>query len=98
MRKIGYTLLLVGFCWACFQELSGFLRLGIRQVALEQYETLSPDKSKLYTAEDVSKYIRETAVAAYGSFPHAIVPGILMLIGGLLYGRERRVRNDQTDA
>lgn len=98
MRKAGHILLLFGFSWICFQELSGFLRFGIRQIASEQYETLSPDELKTYTAREVRGHIADATVAAFDARPHMILPGVLMLIGAFMYARESQNKKQQADA
>ena len=90
MRKLGYALLLIGFAWIVGQQLEGFMRGELRSVVLAQYAKLSPDPGKTYSREDVQLHIRESALSAYRTYPLVAVPGVLMLIGGLLLARSNR--------
>lgn len=85
MRKLGYTLLFVGFAWISFQQLNGLLRVRLRSVAL--YATVSPNPSKTYTRDDVRQHVRDTTLATYDLFPVVILPGVIMLLGGLILAR-----------
>ena len=96
MRKIGYALLFIGFAWICMQQLQGVMRGGLRPIVLAQYEKLAPEK--VYSAADVQQHIRETAVATFDAFPRVIVPGIFMLVGGLLLARKGRAQNGKSGA
>ena len=93
MRKFGYALLFIGFAWLCLQQFNGVMRGGLRPVVLAQYQKLTPDK--LYSAADVQQHIRETAVATFDTYPLVIIPGLFMLVGGLLLARTRRQNNGQ---
>jgi hypothetical protein len=92
MRKLGFILLALGFLWASLLELERFMRGGLRPLVLGQYAELSSDASHAYSREDVQLRIRETAISAYRMRPHPIVPGILMLTGGLLLARSGRAK------
>ena len=89
MRRVGYALLLIGFGWLCFQQFEGLMRGGLRPVVSAQYAYLSPDSARTYSREEMQVRIRETAIATHGLFPWVIVPGALMLIGGLLLARSK---------
>lgn len=90
MRKLGYTLLLIGFVWLCVQQINGVLRAGLRHVVLARDATLSSDPAMVYHRDDVRDQIRQTALAAYDRFPDTLPPGVLMLLGGLLLARRPR--------
>lgn len=85
MRKLGYTLLFAGFAWISFQQLENSLRMRLRSFDL--YATVSSGPSGTYTRDDVLRHVRETALAVYDLFPVVILPGVIMLLGGLILAR-----------
>ncbi|HEY0501873.1 MAG TPA: hypothetical protein VGD42_00125 [Lysobacter sp.] len=93
MRTLGYALLILGFAWIAGQQIEGSMRGELRSVVLVEYAKLSPDR--IYSEEDVKQHVRMTALAAYRTYPQVGVPGLFMLIGGLLLARSTRGRNDR---
>lgn len=89
MRRIGYVLLVVGFVWIACQQVSGFMRFGLRPVIEQQWSKLSPEPDEEYSLQEVQDIVRDTAVDAYNRFPFVIAPGLVMLIGGILLGCAR---------
>ena len=83
-RMLGFLLLFSGFAWLCFQQFDVTMRASLRQVGMAQHAKLSTDPGHRYSEQDVRDHIRETALAVHGHFPVVILPGSLMLIGGLL--------------
>jgi uncharacterized membrane protein YedE/YeeE len=83
-RKLGFLLLFFGFAWLCFQQFDGTMRAHLRQVGMAQHAKLSTDPAHRYSEQDVRNQIRETALAVQGHFPTVILPGTVMLVGGLL--------------
>lgn len=97
-RKLGFLLLLFGFAWLCFQQFDVTMRANLRQVGMAQHAKLSSDPTHRYSEQDVRNHIRETALAVHGYFPVVILPGLLMLVGGLLLAfGSRTSRRDNAD-
>ena len=83
-RKLGFLLLFFGFAWLCFQQFDVTMRANLRQVGMAQHAKLSTDPMHRYSEQDVRSHIRETALAVHAHFPTVILPGTVMLVGGLL--------------
>ena len=83
-RKLGFLLLFFGFAWLCFQQFNVTMRASLRQVGMAQNAKVSTDSAHRYSEQDVRNHIRETALAVNSHFPTIILPGSLMLVGGLL--------------
>ena len=83
-------MLIVGFAWIAAQQLSGLLRMGARSVVDSQFSQLSPDSAHVLSAPEVKLRILGAVRETYDLFPLVILPGILMLIGGVVVGRSGR--------
>jgi hypothetical protein len=90
MRKLGHTLLWAGFVWLLAIQFFGSMRIGIRPVVEAQYAKLSATGNKFYAIAEVERQIQETANATYELLPLVVVPGAVMLVGGLLLSRSTR--------
>lgn len=84
MRVFGLFLLLTGFTWLCLLQVEALMRPGLHRVVRAQYAMLSPDPDGRYPEDVVHERIRATAVAAHGMRPGPLLPGVLMLVGGVV--------------
>jgi hypothetical protein len=91
MRKFGYLLLIVGFASVLLQA-SGRIKHAA-WVAREQREALPQQES--FSKQQVEEAIFRTALASRESHAAAILPGALMVCGGMLLGLAKTKRNGQ---
>ena len=87
MRQIGLTLLLIGFAALCWFSL--FSHPIARSIIVSHYDHL-PKASDTFSREDVQREIRDSTFDSLRYCRALIVPGVMMLAGGLLLGIERR--------
>lgn len=96
MRKIGVTLLIAGFVWLLLMQGVVLARGGLRPIVGSAMGELESKPGKLYSAEEVQSFVVKAANSAFDAQPLFVLPGSLMLVGGLLaaVNRKRRVSND----
>lgn len=93
MRTVAAALLLLGFIWLSAQQIGVHLagqRPGLR-VLLSQ---LDAKKKTAYTSAEVEQLGRDAVTAQFASSPTFVLPGCVMLVGGVLglwTGRQRRI-------
>jgi hypothetical protein len=86
MRKIGHSLLLIGFIWFVVGEvLAGS---AARAVVLRHYDQVSNQQT--FTRDQVQKQIRESVFEAVDSMPWFFLPALAMLTGAVCIDRARR--------
>lgn len=83
VRKLGFSLLLVGFVWLVAYQ-SGVLLRGARPAMREPLVKLDQQQSKSYSKQEVAQLLAEAGAAQYESTPPIVLPCIVMLIGGPL--------------
>jgi hypothetical protein len=84
MRKLGLSMLFLGFLWLCAQQVMVSFRAGIRPVLAEQYKQLDAAPTHQYSAS-------ATAGATYDAASRwFVLPGLLMLVGGTLASLSKR--------
>ena len=83
MRKLGYTLLVVGFLWVAFftLEANPFARAASRTIGQKLLEKQD------YTRRDVLIAISDSAYGVANLVRFGFVGGLLMLAGGIILGR-----------
>ncbi len=91
MRKLGYLLLIVGFASVLMQA-SGRIKHAA-WVAREQRAALPQQVS--YSRQQVEEAIFRAALASRESDAAAILPGALIVCGGILLGLAKTKRNRQ---
>ena len=91
MRKLGYLLLIVGFASVLMQA-SGRIKHAA-WVAREQREALPQQVS--FSRQQVEEAILRTALASRESDAAAILPGALIVCGGILLDRVKAKRDSQ---
>ena len=95
MRALAAALLLLGFGWLSAQQIGLYLagpRPGLR-VLLSQ---LDSKPKTAYTSAEVEQLARDAVTAQFGSSPAFVLPGCVMLVGGVLglsAGRRRRIES-----
>ncbi|MBX9902641.1 MAG: hypothetical protein K2Y28_17825 [Burkholderiaceae bacterium] len=97
LKKVAVVLLLLGFGWLCQQQIGLFLlgeRPGLR-VLLSQLD--APHKAT-YTKAEVEQIGREAVAAQYAVLPIFTIPGIVIVLGGLLAAWPRRPRSNDDAA
>jgi hypothetical protein len=91
MLKIGLGLLILGFVWLIGLQASVLLGAGIRPVLAAQYKEIDSTPVRLYSRIEVEEKIRATARSAFDAgTPMFILPGALMLLGGILVALSKR--------
>ena len=95
MREIGFILLLVGFAASCWFSL--VTHPAARSVMVSHYEHM-PSGKEMYSREEVEREIRGTAFDSLLYSRFFIIPGVMMLIGGLVVstGPRRNTQNRET--
>jgi hypothetical protein len=91
MRKLGYLLLIVGFASVLMQA-SGRIKHAA-WVARKQRDALPQQDS--FSRQQVEEAIFRAALASRASDAAAILPGALMVCGGILLDRVKIKRNRQ---
>jgi len=91
MRKLGVTLLVVGFLWLLALQMQAALRGGIRPVLRAQYAQLDTAAKTSYSRQDVEELIGNTARDSFDAQPLFSLPGTICFIGGLLAARRQPV-------
>ena len=96
MRKIGVTLLIAGFVWILLMQGVVLVRGGVRPIIGSAMGELESKPGKLYSADEVQSFVGKAANSASDAHPLFVLPGSLMLVGGLLaaVNRKRRFSND----
>jgi len=86
MRKLGYTLLVVGFLWVAFftLEANPFARAASRTIGQKFSEKQD------YTRRDILIAIGDSAYGVADLVTFGFVGGLLMLAGGIILGRLSR--------
>ncbi|MEO6279063.1 hypothetical protein [Roseateles sp.] len=90
MRKLGLTLLVVGFLWLLVLQVQAALHAGVRAVVLTQYKQLDAEAKPSYSRQEVDGLIRNTARDAFDAHPLFALPGAVSFIGGLLALKRQR--------
>ena len=97
MRKVGIALLLLAFAWLAVEQV-GLLLRGARPGLRAAYEVLDSRPAKQYSKEEVVKLIALSASAQSDACPTFVLPGLAMLIGGLMGAMSGRRGGNQGDA
>lgn len=84
MRKLGVTLLVIGFFWLLALQAQQLMHAGIRTVIKSQYVSLDDSTRISYSKQDVEAIISSTASDAFDAQPLFVLPGLISFIGGLL--------------
>jgi hypothetical protein len=97
-RKIGLTLLWLGFIWLACSTV--FVNPIERSIIYAHYDRLPKDPSATFSQEDIHREISDSTFEAM-HFCHLLMyPAIMMLVGGLLLGSEpmsgRRTTSNQS--
>jgi len=87
VRQTGLALPLIGFTALCW--LSFFIYPIAHSIIVSHYDRL-PRASDTFSREDVQREIRDSAFDSLHYCRVLIVPGLMMLAGGLLLGVTRR--------
>jgi hypothetical protein len=82
MRKFGLLLLSTGFAWLLALQLITFMRVLARPIADAANEEIA--KMSVLTGEGARAIVGRAIVSSFDDQPLFIVPGVLMLVGGLL--------------
>ena len=91
MRKVGYLLLIVGFA-AVVMQASGRIKHAL-WIAREQKEALPQQDS--FTRKQVEDAIVQATLATRIGDVAAVLPGVLMVCGGILLDRAKTKRNSE---
>jgi hypothetical protein len=83
MRSIGIALLIIGFGWLLLEQVSLALQ-GTRPALRTVYAELDAQPNKLYSRQEVEKLVKRSASAQADACPFFVLPGLAMLLGGLL--------------
>lgn len=96
MRMIGVSLLLAGFLWLLVIQGVVLVRGGTRPIIGTAIAELKSKPGKVYSAEEVLAFVGRAANSAFEAQPIFVMPGTLMLVGGLLAARsgKRIAKND----
>jgi hypothetical protein len=92
MRIFAYILLVAGFVWICFGQLS--IYPIARAVTLKAYDQIPIPPQPYYKKEDVQKAIRDSVYDFASHAPSFYIGGLLMLGGGIVLdvaARRKRV-------
>ena len=93
MRKLGYLLLIVGFSTVLMQA-AGRIKHAF-WVAGREIDSLPQQDS--FTRKQVEDAIRHATLAARQSDMAAVLPGFIILSGGILVGTARTKRKGETN-
>ena len=88
-RRFGFVLLILGFLWLCWDGTDFRSWVSWRQAAVAHYDRLPKDTSMTFSRSDMHTQIRDTAKDAVGNTPSYVLPGLIMLAGGIILGRSR---------
>jgi hypothetical protein len=92
MRILAYVLLIIGFAWICFGQLSIYPLA--RAVTVAAYDRIPIPPQPYYKKEDVQKAIRDSVYDFAKHVPSFYIGALLMLGGGIVLdiaGRRKRV-------
>ena len=92
MRIFAYILLISGFFWIAFGQLS--IYPTARAVTLKAYDQIPIPPQPYYKKEDVQKAIRDSVYDFANHVPSFYIGALLMLGGGVvldIVGRRKRV-------
>ena len=88
MRAIGLAMVLIGFLWLCFDQASIY---PMARVAIEaQFKEVPSDSAHQFRRGEVVSLATSGVRRMAGLVPNFILPGVVMLAGGVMLFLSRR--------
>jgi hypothetical protein len=88
LKYLGFILLFIGFLWLCWNGTKFRTWVTWRQVSVARYASLPKDAATFSRAE-MHGQIHDTAAEVAANSPSYVLPGIVMLAGGVILGLRR---------
>ena len=88
MRIFAYAMMILGFVWICFGQLS--IYPIARAVTLANYDKIPIPPQPYYKLEDVQRAIRDAVSDFAHDVPSFYIGALLMLGGGVILDMSRR--------